>query len=134
MNTLTISGHRTRKIVRGVCLLVLCEYCSWSISALFLMNIREDQTIPYWDAKNEETLAQIPPPQGASLKSKGYLGEEYGRWLDIEYHMGELSLEEVFEYYDQHLQLNGWTREDVDFDSKSLFALYIRDKSCLDLD
>jgi hypothetical protein len=88
------------------------------------MSARKDQTVPYWDAKNEETLAQIPPPQGTSLEEKSYWGADYGRGLIVGYNIGELSIEEVSKYYDQRLQSSNWTREYVDFDSDWFFALY----------
>ena len=134
MHILTTPGHSTWKTVGRICFLLLCGYLIWSASAVFGMDTRQDVTIPYWDAKNEEMLAQILPPGGVGLNSKDYLGKEYGRWLYIEYQMGELNFKEVLNYYDHQLKLNDWSLEYANFDGEWPSAHYIRDKSCLNLE
>ena len=132
---------RGPKIVIGVCILALLGWGCWNIFVFPLLElfspIIQWVEIPAdrsWDARNEDTLTQIPPPAKVKIiekrKEEYYGGSAaHGRWLYIEYDRQGLFIDDILDYYDQLLQSNHWVRQYMDGDEGK--ASYFRDKTCI---
>ena len=97
---------------------------------------KEKETIPLFDALNEDVFQSLPPlPPNSSLQKKGAIGiiaplYEHGRWLRIEFSTSQTN-DFILKYYGSYLLANGWSENT----SRHAFdnAFYHKGTSCIEV-
>lgn len=120
--------------------LFLCVFLitSWRLYVWPYSNFKKQahEMIPQYDALNFLVYKDIPsPPQNTPIKRMFSNGIDspanlYGRNLYIEYDMGNLSSNEIFDYYARHLIKNQWSAS-----TYSEFAtIFIKGNACVSIE
>jgi len=108
---------KTRKITLPVLLtIIFCGlptlFCSGSSVQLATFYFLEGQAVKKFDALNQAVFDELPPPPGIVELERRLTGTNvsitHGRYLSVDYPMGQMTKEQVSSYYTDLLLSKGW--------------------------